>query len=185
MFYNIVYTMWDYAKKQGGTTAQIFESLYDDLDAAFGHEKWRMSRNMDEQPSKGEHAIVFTYADGLDGDFQIFVQGRPKMAVVITGTRENRGTISGASIYSICCSARQAEMIRATIEVCGHIDEAWVEIMDIEPPHSRLDIARSIVDDDPDNLANLLESNVLSYEEKRALIQPIGIARADEREKQS
>lgn len=164
-----IYLMWQYARANAKTDAQAHESLADDLDAAFGIEKWRLSRDMDEQPRENEHAYVFTYADGDEqGDFQIFVPNkRPKIAIVI---RIEGEMFTG--IEAVCYSARQAAHIAAVSQALIRFDAKYiVEMIDPCMDISRLSIAKQYIDGEPFKFARILDSNALDEDEKSLLVK--------------
>lgn len=164
-----IYLMWQYARANAKTGAQQHESLADDLDAAFGIGTWRLSRNMDEQPSENEHAVVFTYMDGDEqGDFQVFVPNkRPRIAVIIRMEGEDF-----TGIETVCYSARQATHVAAVAQAIANFDAKYiVEMIDPCMDMSRLSIARQYIDGSPQNVARIIQSDAVDEDEKSLLVK--------------
>lgn len=167
--YDGLYDMWDYAKKNAKTTKNMWDSFADDLDASVGIGQWRVSRNMDEQPQKGEHAVVFTFGDGDgDGDFQVFCKRPPKMSVVID--------IATGNVAFLGWSARQAEHTKAILvgvqEIDPFVDNASpdyaVEQVIVDRPQSRIQIAMDYAETD-DAAQRIIASGALDDAEKKEL----------------
>lgn len=155
-----IYAMWGYACSNAQNDKNRHESLADDLDAAFGHGNWRISRDMDESPADGEQAIVFTYADGdAEGDFQIFARGEPKLSLVVS--------ISG-EVVAICASARQALHI-SSLETAITGDPHRVDCIAMEKPKPRLAITREYIDGQRENAEKILCTDILDEAEKAIL----------------
>lgn len=134
--YNGLYDMWDYAKKNAKTTKNMWDSFADDLDASVGIGQWRVSRNMDEQPRKDEHAVVFTFGDGDgDGDFQVFLKRQPKMAIVVD--------IAAGEVVFAGWSARQASYTASIMRAARGDDEIVyaLQMVHVDRPQTRLSVA--------------------------------------------
>lgn len=163
-----LFDMWDYAKKNAKTTKNMWDSFADDLDASVGIGQWRVSRNMDEQPRKGEHAVVFTFGDGDgDGDFQVFCKRPPKMSVIIETTSRSTAFLGW--------SARQATHVMAILNaIAGEhfvmdADPDYVlEQVVVDRPQSRIQIAMDYAETD-DAAQRIIASGALDDAEKKEL----------------
>ena len=166
--YDGLYDMWDYAKKNAKTTKNMWDSFADDLDASVGIGQWRVSRNMDEQPRKDEHAVVFTFGDGDgDGDFQVFCKRPPKISVVIETTSR--------SVAFIGWSARQADYTKAILDAVQTVDPFFdglpdyvIEQVVVDRPQSRMQIALDYAETD-DAAQQIIASGALDDAEKKEL----------------
>lgn len=131
-----LFDMWDYAKKNGKTAKNVWDSFADDLDASVGTEQWRVSRDMDEQPKTGETAVCFTFADGDEqGDFQVFLKRQPKMAIVVD--------VAAGDVVFAGWSARQASYTASIMKAARGDNEIVyaLQMVCVDRPQTRLSVA--------------------------------------------